>query len=222
MTGAQSLSHLSDLQLTERLSASYQRERVAVAEVVAHLGEVERRALHLDAGFSSLFEFCQKTLGMSESVAGTRVGLVRVTRRYPLILSMLASGQLHASGVRLLRPQLTPENHIELLEAAAGKSKRDIEKLLAQRFPRPDVETRIRKRPRRAPRLGAVSNRGLFDDASPDGRSHRETPSTRSPSTPEPPEPKKKNEVKPLSAERYGVSFTATAELVANNGAQAG
>jgi hypothetical protein len=37
----------------------------------------------------------------------------------------------------------------ELLDAASGKTKREVEHLLAVRFPRPDVPSSLRKRPER-------------------------------------------------------------------------
>jgi hypothetical protein len=47
----------------------------------------------------------------------------------------------------LLGPHLTEENHREWLVAAAGKSKRELEKLVTTRCPKPDVPSTIRKLP---------------------------------------------------------------------------
>jgi hypothetical protein len=65
---------------------------------------------------------------------------------------MLADGRLHLSAVCLLAPHLTEENRASLLEAAVHRSKRRIELLLAERFPRPDVPQSIRKLPMPQPR----------------------------------------------------------------------
>jgi len=59
------------------------------------------------------------------------------------VLSALAT-------VRLLSSHLTAENHQELLAAAPGKSKREVEELLVRYFPRPEVLSLVRKLP--APR----------------------------------------------------------------------
>jgi hypothetical protein len=48
------------------------------------------------------------------------------------------------SALALLRPHLTEENHAELLQAVHGKAKREVELLLAARFPRQDEPTRMR------------------------------------------------------------------------------
>jgi hypothetical protein len=76
-------------------------------------------------------------------------------RAYPLVLDHLRRGELHLSGVKLLAPHLTPENHVELLERARHQSKRAIEAWLADRAPKPDATSLIRRLPQRKPTAGA-------------------------------------------------------------------
>ena len=67
----------------------------------------------------------------------------RTAREFPEIFPMLADGRLSPSAVLLLTPYLTHENSDELLAAATGKASRDLERLLAERFPRPDVPSLV-------------------------------------------------------------------------------
>ena len=55
----------------------------------------------------------------------------------------LADGRLHLSAVILLAPHLTEETAGDLPAAAAHRSKSEIEQLLAERFPKPDLPTRL-------------------------------------------------------------------------------
>jgi 5-methylcytosine-specific restriction endonuclease McrA len=71
----------------------------------------------------------------------------KVVRRYPDVLEMLASGRVTLTTIRLLAPHLTPANHRELFEAAAGLGKRQVQELLALRFPEPDVPSWVHKLP---------------------------------------------------------------------------
>jgi hypothetical protein len=119
-------------------------QRELTARLVLYLEEVERRRLHLLAGFSSMFEFCVKELRMSEGEAFRRLTAARLGRRFPIIHSLIASGEVHLSALVLLRPHLNELNHAELLEAVRGKSKREVEILLAARFPRRDEPARVR------------------------------------------------------------------------------
>ena len=120
------------------------------ARVLAHLAEVEERRLHLSAGFGSLFEYCLKRLGLSEDEACRRITAARLARRFPVIFELIEQRRMHLTGVGLVRHFLTRENHCELLGASSGKSRREIEALLATRFPKADVDSFVRRLPQRS------------------------------------------------------------------------
>jgi len=131
-----SLSQLSDPELLSATSKLVGSQRELTAALAVHLAEVERRRLHLLAGFSSMFEFCVKGLRLSEGEAFRRIVAARLSQRFPVVPSLIASGAVHLSALELLRDKLTDENHAELLEAASGKTKREVEAWLAARFSR--------------------------------------------------------------------------------------
>ena len=138
-----SLSHLSDGVLLRDLAALVIRERATTAVLLAHLAEVDARRLYLPAAYPSMYLYCVHELRLSEEAAFKRIHAARTARRFPAIFAALAEGRLHLSAVVMLAPHLTPETADELLAAAAGKSKSEIEQLLAQRFPRPDLPARV-------------------------------------------------------------------------------
>lgn len=72
-----------------------------------------------------------------------RIRAARAARRFPVIFDMLADGRMHLTGVVLLAPCLTEHTAEELLVAATRKTTKQIERLLAEHFPRPDVPTRV-------------------------------------------------------------------------------
>ena len=76
---------------------------------------------------------------LSEDAAYKRIKAARAARRFPLIFEAVADGRLNLSGVCLLAPHLTEDTARELLAAAFQESNLEIEKLLAERYPRPDV-----------------------------------------------------------------------------------
>jgi 5-methylcytosine-specific restriction endonuclease McrA len=134
-----SLAHLSDGALLAGTRSLVERDRVTTAELIAHLAEVDARALHVPEGYPSVFEWCTAHLGFSRDSACKRIRAARAARRFPVIFAMVADGRLSLSSVGLLARHLTEENHAELLVAAAGRSNDAIEVLLAERFPRTDV-----------------------------------------------------------------------------------
>jgi len=131
------------------------------AALLVHLGEIDERKLYLEWTFSSMFAFCVGELGFSEDVACNRIDLARAARLMPVILEALRSGQVHLAGLRLLAPHLTTENQEQVLAEAAGKSKRQIEELVARLWPQPPVPTVVRKlpgRPNPAPEASPASS----------------------------------------------------------------
>jgi hypothetical protein len=97
-----------------------------------------------------MFVYCTEILGLDPGPAYNRIHVARLARRFPVVLDMLSAGQISLSGLRILAPHLTEERLDEVLGAAAGRSKRQIEEVVAALVPKPDVPDRIRKRP--APR----------------------------------------------------------------------
>ncbi|MGH9786740.1 MAG: hypothetical protein ACRD88_21435, partial [Terriglobia bacterium] len=131
---------------------------------------------------------------MSEGEAFRRITAARLLGQFPVIYQLVESGAIHLSALALLSKHLTEGNHAELLREASGKSKRDVELLLAAQFPKADVPSRIRKLP--------------------DSRAQTE-PALSATSEPPPAKPRAErlNRVEPLSAARYQVQFTADAAL---------
>ena len=125
------------------------------------------------------------------------INVARAARKHPLLLEMLGDGRLHLSGIIKLAPQLTEVNREELLARAAGKTKRQIEELVAEISPKPDVPTTMRKLPARRDK----------DSSSPESASA----SVGDWVSPTPIAAPAK--MQPLSPERYRIQFTASAEL---------
>jgi hypothetical protein len=90
--------------------------------------------------------------------------VARVCRRFPVILDLLSSGAVGLSAVRLLSPHLTAENHREVLDRATGKRLQDVQVLVAELAPRPDVPASIRKLPSAAPASPTPQQTPLIDD----------------------------------------------------------
>jgi hypothetical protein len=139
---------LSDQDLLARIDALARTEREATAELVGHLAALELRpSLHAAQGYGSLFDYCTHVLHLSEDAACTRIHVARTCRRFPLILDFLYSGALSLSAVRLLGPHLTAENHEGVLARATRKRLHEVQALVAELAPRPDVPASMRRLP---------------------------------------------------------------------------
>jgi len=137
------LTDLSDEQLLDSLKTLCSQGRLVLARLLAHLVEVEERRLHLEAACPSMFQFCVQRLGMSEDEACRRIHAARLARRFPDLLVRIQQGDLTLSTMALLQDALTEASYEELVEAAAGKTKAEVQALLAKRSPKPDVAAAI-------------------------------------------------------------------------------
>jgi hypothetical protein len=230
--GLPDLARLSDDQLVSSLQSLVLQSRSTTAAILAHLIEVERRQLHVASACSSLFTYCTEVLGLSDGETADRIHAARAARRFVVVLELLARNELHLTAVRLLAPHLDDDNHLALLQTAAGKTKRDIQTMIAELAPKPDAPSRINRRPSRRATPAPPAAPDLFDLAdrakptptpspqpqpAPGAVAGPPSPPLLSP-TPGPSAPDRGREraprPAPLSPGRYKVQFTATKAVV--------
>jgi 5-methylcytosine-specific restriction endonuclease McrA len=180
------LTNLTDAQLMGSLMMVCGQGRAVLARLLAHLGEVEERRLHLEAACSSMFDFCVRKLGMSDGEACRRITAARLARRFPDLLVRIEHGQITLSTIDLVKHVLTCDSYDEIVDAVAHKTKHEVLAFLAQRAPKPDVPASITTVPTQVTLTPA--------------------PSPAVVATAEP-------QLAPLSATRHHVQFTASDEL---------
>ena len=106
-----SVACLGNEQLLAATRAILRRACVVEADLLVHLAEIEERNLHLEMACSSMFTFCVTRLGFSEDTAYNRTIVAHAGKTFPAIIEALRSGEVHLTGLRLLVPHLTAENH---------------------------------------------------------------------------------------------------------------
>jgi hypothetical protein len=137
------LDHVTDDALHAGVKSLAGRYNGITADLLAHLAEVDARGNYRERACSSLYTYCVYELRFSEDEAQRRSRAARTARAFPVLFEMLAEGAIHLTGLLLLAPYLTAENHAELLARARFRTKREIEHLVAEVAPRPDVPARI-------------------------------------------------------------------------------
>jgi hypothetical protein len=199
------LAHIATLSTAEVVAGllrEVQSERAASARVIAWLVEVERRRLWAEEGYSSLFTYCVEVLGFSEDETCNRIGAARAVIEYPVVLGMLEGRTLTMTAARLIHPHVKGHaDPAKVFAAAAGKSRREVEKLIVSLSPQPDAPTTIRKLPTPQPAVPAVSTpaSGSTTAALPTVTAKPATPSA---------------EVAPLSPDRFRLQVTISGEAV--------
>jgi hypothetical protein len=192
---------LSDADLIAEVKRLAQGARATNAVLVTHLAEIERRQLHLAAGFPSLFAYCTAVLRLSEYEAYSRIEAARAARSFPRVREMLGDGSLTLTTAQMLARNLTRENAGDLLVAAAGKGKAEVQELLARYSPMPDAPPTVRKLPApRTPSFEPVPQAMVSQPSQP-----------AEPQQVVPPPSRYRPPVTPLAPERYQITFTASA-----------
>jgi hypothetical protein len=199
-----SLCQLTDSELLTRLRRAVVHERQATADLIALLMELDARRLYLAEGCSSLFTYCTQVLRLTEHAAYGRIEAARAARAFPAILARLRDGTLSLTAVGLLAPHLTDENHVQVLDAARHKTKRDVEQLVAVLDPKPDVVPALRKLP--APKPAAARAMLPLSAALPVSAARDDVaPAMELPALVSPP---RRAEVKALAPERFKLQLT--------------
>jgi hypothetical protein len=208
-------AHLDDATLLQRVQALLARDHRTSALLLAHLGEVDARGLHRDAGYSSLHGYCIGALHMSEGEAALRIRAARLARQYSEVLRYVERGELHLSALRVLAPLLNDDNHEQLLRAAVHKTKAEVEVLVANLAPKPDAPQLVRRLPAPRPAPLPCGQADLLttlssSDAAPVVQSASVVatpprPAARPAAAPRP--------VTPLGQERYRIQLTASQAL---------
>ncbi len=207
---SRTLHEVADDELLKRLQELVAHSHRLEADLVAHIGEVDERRLYARQAFPSMHAYCTEHLHLSEAEAYRRITVARAARKHSVLLRMLRDGRLHLTGMALLVPVLNEENHEAILERATHRTKRQIEELVAELSPRPDVPFVMRKLPQPMAALTPSIERGDAGGPGADelvpGRVAPPSPivTPRLPLAPS-------QRVEPLSPGRYKIQLTASA-----------
>jgi hypothetical protein len=191
-----------DEALIRELKFVVERERRNLAAVLVVLGEYGYRRLYRDEGYYSLFEYCMRVLKYDESSAYRHITAARVVRQYPHALPLVESGELTLTSILILAPVLTTENNAVMFKEARGKSRRELETIVAGKNPLPARMDYVRTLPAPPPAWGPGSS------PTPDGSSIQPSGDVGAIQA-----PRDWQAVMPLSLERVRIGFDAAVEL---------
>jgi 5-methylcytosine-specific restriction endonuclease McrA len=133
--------------LDRRLADLVRNERHLAVQFVIQLAGFAKRELYRELGYTSLFHYCVRQLGLSKSSAFRRSEVARLIARFPVIADRLAEGRLSIRALVELREVLTEENHAGVLIRAEGKSQEEAQLLAVEYRPRPIPRDVVRALP---------------------------------------------------------------------------
>src|SRR5262249_15869177 len=128
--------------LADRLAELLRREQGAMAEFLIALAEFDRLRGWEDLGYSSLFYFHRRGMGLSKGAAHYRKPAAELVQRFPEIPEPLRDGRLCITSIISLAKVLTPENRHEVLPRFFQRSKREARAVAAALQPATAVPRR--------------------------------------------------------------------------------
>jgi hypothetical protein len=121
--------------LADRLASLLRREQGALADFLRALADFDERRLWERLGYSSLFHFLHRHLGMSKGAAHYRKTAAELIQRVPEVVEPLRAGTLCITSVIELAKVLTPENREEVLPRFLHCSRREAQAVSAELAP---------------------------------------------------------------------------------------
>src|SRR5207237_9798611 len=101
------MESISARDIDRRLADMVRSERHVVVQFVVELAGFAKRELYRELGYTSLFYYCVRQLGLSKSSAFRRSEAARLTARFPAVADALAGGRLSIRSLVELREVLT-------------------------------------------------------------------------------------------------------------------
>lgn len=144
---------LSDDELEKALKFLAHHEKRAVARLLAHLCVFDERQLSMKRKSRSLYDYCSRELGFEEFDAYRRIRGARVASQYPVALDLVEDGKLSLTSLVVLHPILTPDNYKDWFQKSEGKTRKQLESMVAARFPEQAKPDFIRRLPPGSPYL---------------------------------------------------------------------
>ena len=162
------MAKIYDGDLLKSFSDTVQREREVIADVVIYLAEIGRRRLHAKEAYPSLFNYITGKYYYYSGAAYRRIQAAKLYQRFPEILDLLKEGKINLLTISLIEPHVYKDNGKPLIEQIIGKSKNEVEEILAHmNVKRENAKDVIRRLPTPVPRLEVVegsSSKTVFQD----------------------------------------------------------
>lgn len=108
-----------------------QDKKMLEVEILQILMEIKKRKYFLDLGFTSLSEYCEKRLGLTQDQARKRSQVATLVSFHPECLRMLEEDRTNISTLALIAPKITSANKSKILEYLPKHSRNEVKFFLS-------------------------------------------------------------------------------------------
>jgi 5-methylcytosine-specific restriction endonuclease McrA len=113
------------------------------SELISVLQEIDDEKVFRHLGFSSLYLYATKALGLPEGQAYSLITVSRKAKQIPELKQAVATGKINTSQARRITSVITQDNKTEWIEKAATLGQRELEKEIAKAAPSQAVREKM-------------------------------------------------------------------------------
>lgn len=135
--------------------------------LVATLAEIEVQEVHLELGYSSMWDFCINRYKMTKDETQLRLTVARLLQKFPQLLGPLEQGEITLTNLSLLRNMLDASNVEALVALSSHKRKVEVQELVAAQNPEAANENELKK-VRQEPAEGSLPKPPNVEPAAPE------------------------------------------------------
>src|SRR5690606_29041068 len=122
------------------IAAEYKKCEFNLIEI---LQKVDLHKVYYKFGYSSLFQYSCRELGLSEEVSYIFINVARKSKEIPALKAELKSGAITVSKAKRISPVINKENQSFWIAFAKTKSKREIEREVAKVSPKAAISEKV-------------------------------------------------------------------------------
>ena len=126
----------SALELEQELAHELTIERGHTLQTIFLVAEIDRRQTFVEFGYGSIWEYLRRVHRQSDTMIHYRVRCAQAVNRFPQVVAPLREGRICMTTLAKLMEIMNDSNCDSLLAEALGKSKRDVERMIAKEKPR--------------------------------------------------------------------------------------
>jgi len=128
----------------KRALSAARRFRVAEAELLGVLQEIDKEKVYLELGHGSLFKYAELSLFLSPATASDFIVVARKSVEIPKLKLAIEKGKITIAKARRITPVITKENQAHWIERAESLTHRELEKEVAKAQPKSAAPDRAR------------------------------------------------------------------------------
>lgn len=135
---------MSCYQDIHRKALSYAKNfHIAQAKLLEVIQEIDRKKIFRKLGYSSTFDYCIRSLKLSESQTSAFISVARKSSEVPELKKAIDNGKINVSKAKRICSVIEKDNHEDWIEKAANLTQHEVQREVVKVRPKEIVPDRM-------------------------------------------------------------------------------